>query len=934
MGALGSEAYRVLYENGSHGVLCAASDGRVLCANPAACAILGRTEAEIGAVGRQGLIDETDERWAPLLAQRVREGRVRGVARMIRGDGAAIEVEIDARIFTEASSGEERACTTLCDVTERVTVERELAATRARLDNSQSQIDALLEHAPMPISLHDLAGRSLLANQPAIDAGIEDIAGLTPTEINEPEMGASVDEAEQPVVEGKRAVTFEFTGPHRDGTDHNYQVTKYRITDADGNVISVGGISLDVTRHRRAEEAAARMAAIIDATAVGVIVKTIDGQILSWNPAAERVYGYTAADAIGRHISFLVPPGRDDEIPGILARLARDEDVVQFETVRRRADGVDIDVSLTLSPIHDVHGAVIGASTIVRDVTAERASRESTPTSEVFRSTVDDAPVGIVILEADGRAQHVNRMLCNLTGYAEDELLSKTLDGITHPDDLHTDRAQRRQLQTRELSSYEIEKRLLCADGTTMSVLLSASAVRDTAGALVRFVCQVQDITERKRQERALLHMAHHDTLTGLTNSGMFSEHTTHMLAEQARFGGELALLMLDLDRLKYVNDRFGHCVGDQVICAAADTLRGRMRESDVIGRLGGDEFAVLMPYTGRAGAELVAKDLVAAVAKLKTSASGRRLRVSASIGVVVTEQADKLDKQGLLDAADLAMYEAKAAGRGRYAVHDCKDGRRRASAPTNWSERIHRALRDDLFVLHYQPILKLDEDSSSRYEALIRLADQPGEIVEAGKFLDIAERYGLMTAIDRWVIPRVITALSSGELPEDATIALNISSPSLADPELLNFIEQLLANHEIDSHQLIFEIAEPAAFARLDDAKRVGRRLQQLGCELALDHFGSGFGSFMQLKHVPHGYIKIDGAFIRNLPKGKSNRVLVDAMVRVARGLGKQTVAEFVGDDQTVQILTELGVDYAQGYHIGRPGAAEHIAASAAARS
>jgi EAL domain-containing protein (putative c-di-GMP-specific phosphodiesterase class I) len=208
----------------------------------------------------------------------------------------------------------------------------------------------------------------------------------------------------------------------------------------------------------------------------------------------------------------------------------------------------------------------------------------------------------------------------------------------------------------------------------------------------------------------------------------------------------------------------------------------------------------------------------------------------------------------------------------------------------------------------------------TGRYEALIRMADEPGEPITPDTFLPIAERSGLMPAIDRWVIHRVISALASGELPSDATIAVNISARSFTDAELLDYVNGLLEEHDIAPEQLIFAVTESAAIANMDQAERFGRRLTQLGCGFAPDDFGTGFGSFIHIKHLPYSHIKIDGDFIRGMVNNKIDRILVEALVHVAHGLGKKTVAEFVGDEQTMSELRELGVDYAQGYHIGKP--------------
>jgi diguanylate cyclase (GGDEF)-like protein/PAS domain S-box-containing protein len=518
-----------------------------------------------------------------------------------------------------------------------------------------------------------------------------------------------------------------------------------------------------------------------------------------------------------------------------------------------------------------------------------------------------------------------------MTGYANGELLEKTFQDITHPDDLRADAGHVRRMLAGEIATYKMEKRYFRADGSILWSLLSVSLVRDENGQPMHFVIQIQDVTERKRLESELRHLGEHDALTGVANRRALGQEISRQLAHQARYGGDLALLLVKLDRLKHVNDTFGHRVGDQVIRAAAGALRTRMRRSDTVARLGDHEFAVLLPQSSLDAAKAVANELVGLLADLRVDTEQQQLQVSASIGVVVVERDEEFDEEALLAAADLAMYDAKEAGRDRYAVYDPKRGSRVNSGERlNWSDRIRRALQDDTFVLFYQPIANVSDGSNACYEALIRMADQPGDQVPPGAFLDIAERYGLMLAIDRWVTRRVITALASGELPAGATIALNVSPRSLTDEGLLDLVERLLGEGRIAPQRLIFELTESAAISHLDEAKRFGRRLQRLGCGFALDDFGTGFGSFFHLRYLPYGLVKIDGDFVRGMTADRNDQLLVQALVGVAKGMGKKTVAEFVGDEQTLALLRELGVDYAQGFHIGRPVPAEDLPTTA----
>jgi EAL domain-containing protein (putative c-di-GMP-specific phosphodiesterase class I) len=304
---------------------------------------------------------------------------------------------------------------------------------------------------------------------------------------------------------------------------------------------------------------------------------------------------------------------------------------------------------------------------------------------------------------------------------------------------------------------------------------------------------------------------------------------------------------------------------------------------------------------------------------------------VTASVGLTLLDDHGDSDDD-LLVAADLAMYEAKRGGRNRVAIHDANRPHTRGGRLTR-AERIREALDNDGFVLHFQPILDLATDRVTTYEALIRMRDsESGELVQPGAFLYVADRYGMAYSIDRWVIGRAIKTLASGRLGDDARLAINISARTLNHPEVLDELGRRLEDASIEPGRLILEITETAAIENVENAKRFARRLTSLGCALALDDFGTGFSSFYYLKHLPCQYLKIDGEFIRNLRASPNDRLLVKSVVDIAKGMGKRTIAEFVGDEETVAILTGIGVDYAQGFHVGKPAPAGEIAQGAGA--
>jgi len=621
-------------------------------------------------------------------------------------------------------------------------------------------------------------------------------------------------------------------------------------------------------------------------------------------------------DLLGTHVGELLPaPESDQLVEACTAALDGEEhsfDIVSAEH--------GYALWLHTSPLRSEDGR-IGAMLIAQDISARVATtREIGEAQERFRRAFDDAPIGMAVAGLDGRFLEVNQALCTITGYRACELAGTTFTAITHPDDLDADFEVMRALVDGSTTSSVDEKRYLRPDGSIVWVARSVTLVRDADGQPLHFLDQIQDITERRRFERELRHLADHDPLTGLLNRRRFEQELDRHVADVARYGPRGALLVLDLDHFKYVNDALGHHAGDKLILSVATILQDRLRETDTLARLGGDEFAVLLPHATRADAEHVAEELVRAVRQDAEVITGDRpRRVTTSVGVAPFGRAG-LSGEELLIEADLAMYEAKEAGRDRYCVVSDNASRpQRMRGAASWLDRVRAALDDDRFVLHAQPIRDLRTGEVAQHELLLRMVGDDGELISPGSFLPLAERVGLAPEIDRWVASRAIELLAS-DPGGHVALEVNLFAPSLNDASLLHLIENDLKASSVDPRRLIFEITETAAVANIPLARRFAERLTQLGCRFALDDFGSGFGSFYYLKHLPFDYLKIDGEFVTGCLTNRTDQLVIEAVVRIARGLGKETVAEFVADEQLESFVRSQGVDHAQGFHVGRP--------------
>jgi diguanylate cyclase (GGDEF)-like protein/PAS domain S-box-containing protein len=561
---------------------------------------------------------------------------------------------------------------------------------------------------------------------------------------------------------------------------------------------------------------------------------------------------------------------------------------------------------------------------LVADIAQRRAvERQLSDAQTRFHRAFAEAPIGMALVDLDGGWRQVNEALCTMLRYSEAELLSATRDQLTHVDDLALDMEQVNALIAGEIDHCEMEKRFLDARREVVWTTVSRSLVRDDdSGEPLYFIAQVQDITERRQFEAKLSHLADHDALTGLFNRRRLEHELDRQVAYTERYRTGAALLMLDLDNFKYVNDTLGHAMGDELIVRVANALRERLRDTDVIARLGGDEFAIILPETDTAAAEVLATGLLETIAHDGIVLDERSaIQVSASIGIAAIEHGTLRTPAELMMNADVAMYDAKEAGRGRFSVHDAADHAGRLTDGVTWAEAIRTALATDAFVLYQQPVLDLRTNEIARHELLLRMVGAQGEHIEPATFLYIAERFGLVQEIDTWVVRQAI-ALIAEQAGRGRRLALevNLSGLSLTSPEVLATIESELTETGIDPTCLTFEITETAAIVNIQKARAFAERIAELGCTFALDDFGAGFGSFYYLKHLPFDYLKIDGEFVRNLTDSVKDQAVVKSLARIATELGKQTVAEFVEDAETLELVRRYGVDFAQGFHIGVP--------------
>jgi diguanylate cyclase (GGDEF)-like protein/PAS domain S-box-containing protein len=559
----------------------------------------------------------------------------------------------------------------------------------------------------------------------------------------------------------------------------------------------------------------------------------------------------------------------------------------------------------------------------VQDWTAETRSRQ---TEKLLAQIVMSANDAIYTIDRELRVLSWNPGAERLYGYSAEEMLGQTVD-LLYPEG-HGDRprleGQERleRLTTGEYDSHEYETVRRRKDGTCIQVAATTSTVRDHQGELIGFVGWVRDITERRRNEAQLAYLANHDPLTGLFNRSRFEEELAAVAARARQQNHQVAILMLDLDNFKYVNETYGHKGGDELAISIAKVLKDRLRPIDVLARFGGDEYGVLVADTTPEAAGELAETLLTAVREHSIEINGRALHVTASVGVVVFDGIEAEIAELLADG-ERAMYQSKESGRNRATVLQPADrGWVRDQLNHSAEHVIRDALVHDHFELYVQPIVDLNSGAMTHCEALLRLRDGDS-VIAPGRFLPAAERLGLINLIDRWVIDRVFELTARHR---DLTIDLNLSGATIDDVSLVKYVAERLAHHGTDPHRIVFELTETAAVGNIGRAREMARSLTELGCKFAIDDFGAGFSTFYYLKYFPAQYIKIDGEFLAEA-HNRTDDLVIESIVKIARDLGKQTIAEYVSDEGRMERVRSLGVDYGQGYHFAEPFPATQLA-------
>jgi diguanylate cyclase (GGDEF)-like protein/PAS domain S-box-containing protein len=672
---------------------------------------------------------------------------------------------------------------------------------------------------------------------------------------------------------------------------------------------------------------------VVEHSSENVTIVDLDGTLRYANPAFERMLGYDTEEVVGK--MNVLEYVHSDDLPHVLEETEKAVSAGGVATNKveyrfRHKDGswqwVESAGTYLLDDPH-VKGVVVQTRNITERKRTEGALREA---EERFRRSFDDAAIGMALVAPDGQFLRTNRSLCEILGYVEEELLEKTFQDITYPDDLDADLDQVRRMLVGKIRTYQMEKRYFHKDGQVVWVLLSVSMVHDEEGEPLYFVSQIQDISERKVLEERLEHRAFHDSLTDLPNRQLFMDRLGQALRRTMRRHKRVAVLFMDIDKFKGVNDSLGHEVGDLLLTVVAQRLGHCLRPEDTLARFGGDEFVVLIEAVDDPEQAVEVAKRITEEFRKPFNIEGRDLYVAASIGISLGN-ARTHDSDGLLRDADTAMYRAKDETEG-YTLFD-PSMHALVFRRLELENDLRRAIEQEEFVLRYQPIVRLDDVGGvGRLEALVRWDHPERGLLDPDEFIPIAEESGLVVPMGEQVLEHACRWVVEWhrQFPRRTPLVLsvNLSARQLSRPDLAETVARVLRETGMEGGCLNLDVTEVVYVSTLERHTAVLDRLKGMGVEISIDDFGTIYSSLSYLKRLSADTIKIDKSFVKGLGEVVEDTAVVQMIIWLAHTLGMEVIAEWVETEEQARLLKELGCDMAQGYYFAKPLPPEEIPA------
>ena len=693
-------------------------------------------------------------------------------------------------------------------------------------------------------------------------------------------------------------------------------------------------ISEHAKEHSRKSEQ--RMSAIFDSMQDIIYQTNIDGHIQWTTPSIKQLLGYDSHEMIEKNIKdFYVCASDHDDLKHTLdvsyGRLQH------FETCLQHKDGSHIWISENSHYKYDDSGDAVGIEGTIRDITALKQAKEALhQEKERAQVTLGSIGDGVITTDLNGDIEYMNPVAEQSTGWKLQDargkrmlkvlklVEEKSLDPPPDPAKLCLEQGKSAMLAGHLLLIHRYRNQRL-------SVEVNASPIRDSNADITGVVLVFHDVTELRGLAKKMSYQATHDSLTGLLNRREFENRVKQAIENARNEDVRHAICYVDLDNFKVVNDTSGHFAGDELLKQLTIKLRMELREADTLARLGGDEFGVLLEGCSVENAHEPAEAIRKVVENFRFVWDNTSFRIGASIGLVpITQESGTLTD--LLSAADSACYIAKEQGRNRVHIYEPNDEAvSERHGQMQWVQRIQSVLEQNRFRLFFQPIAKLNAEPGSENmthgEVLIRMLDENNKIVGPGSFIPAAERYQLMPAIDRWVVSNTFKMLTHDKDKIANTVSsccINLSGQSLSDERFMTFLVDEINSSGVSPEVLVFEITETAVIANLCNASQLISTLRQMGCRFALDDFGVGLSSFGYLKNLAVDYLKLDGCFVKNMVDDQIDHAMVQAINQIGHTMNIKTIAEFVEDEQTLEAVRSVGVDYAQGYHIAKPAPIE----------
>lgn len=657
------------------------------------------------------------------------------------------------------------------------------------------------------------------------------------------------------------------------------------------------------------------------------------GRPVEYVSAAVSQFGYDSKELVqGRkHYIEMIHP--NDARRFTESEMERGEDGVQFVAVDYRIVCGNGDVRWVYDytvPVHDAEGKLTHYAGYILDITGRKHDEyELNQARERAQVTLHSIADAVITTDVNGQIEYLNPSAAMLTGWDGEIARGLPIQRVFSL--FYEDSRERVKDPIRQCLAYGEavksgkEITLKRHGGETCSIQYSASPIMADSGSALGVILVIHDITEARKMEREISYQATHDALTGLINRTEFEARLGFAIESTYQAAESHVLCQLDIDKLKIINDTCCYEAGDSIIRCVTAVIRGCLRDSDILARIGGDEFGIVLKNCTLDAAREVAGNILSAIRGMNFTSCERSFDVCASIGLApVTSTSAGL--ANIMSQVDLACYEAKDSGGDRYCVYESSDRNLlRRHDEMKWVTTLNEAIKSDRLVLYYQDIVPVvpDAGAGGHFEVLVRMLDENGNIVPPDVFLPAAERYHLVTSLDRWVVSHTFSWYASHQCTDAAgleTISINLSGASVTDAGFLDFIINELHAHEVPPAVVCFEITETAAIANLEAATGFIHELKRLGCRFALDDFGSGLSSFSYLKNLPVDYLKIDGSFVKDMETDAIDCAMVSSIHQIGSVMGTKTIAEFVENDGILEKLAEIGVDYAQGYGIARP--------------